>query len=282
MTTKITPDLVKKLRQRSGSGILDCKKALEASGGDIEQAFEALRKSGQAKAAKKAANAVGEGVVAIKTTPDRKLGAMVEINCQTDFVARNTAFSEFAEQLLDIVLTLSPDKATLEALMEQPFDEKNTVASAREALVTRTGENVQISRINQVQAKGELFSYVHDKRIAVLVDLKGGNEALGKDIAMHIAASRPLVVSPDDIPQALIEKEKEIYKAQAANLNKPEPVLEKIIQGKLDKFANESSLVGQPFVKEPSKTVGALLKAAQAEACQFARYEKGEKSLEKA
>jgi len=274
--TDITSSLIKTLRQRSGAGILDCQKALKASGGDIDKAFEALRKSGQAKAAKKAVNAVGEGIVAVKIATDQKRAAVIEINCQTDFVARNPLFSEFADQLLDTLLMLESEQVSVDNLLNHTLSDNQTVNAVREALVAKMGENIQITRVAQVNAKGYLFAYVHDKRIATLVDIEGGDEQLGKDIAMHVAASQPAVIELSDVPKTLLEKEKTIYMAQFANSDKPEAVREKIVEGKLQKFIKEVALVGQPFVKDPKQAVGDLLKVAGAKVHYFLRYQLGE------
>lgn len=276
MANIISAALVKELRERTGAGMMECKKALEASNADIEAAIEELRKSGATKAGKKAGRIAAEGAVVITVSPDNKRGTMIEINSETDFVARDANFTSFVKAVGETALQNHiADVAALSAAKLQ--GQGKSVEEARLELVTKVGENVQIRRI---QASGSqaayVGSYIHGSRIGVMVELDTANEELARDIAMHIAASRPIVVSPDNVPQDLIDKEKEIYTAQAATSGKPADIIEKMVVGRLKKFLDEVSLTGQPFVKDPDMTVGTLLAKNKAKVLAFHRYEVGE------
>ena len=271
----ITAALVKELRERTGAGMMECKAALVEANGDIEAAIEAMRKSGQAKAAKKSGRTAAEGVVMIQTAADGKNGVMVEINCETDFVAKDSNFLEFAEAVTAAALNSSV--ADAEALAGQTLADGNTVDAAREALIAKIGENIQVRRLVRFDgAEGALHSYRHGVRIGVVVELVGGDETLGRDIAMHIAASNPMCLSADQVPAATLDKEREIFKAQALDSGKPEAIVEKMIEGRVRKFLEEVTLLGQPFVKNPDQTVAQLLKQAGAEVRRFTRLEVGE------
>ena len=271
----ITAALVKELRERTGAGMMECKAALVEANGDIEAAIEAMRKSGQAKAAKKSGRTAAEGVVMIQTAADGKNGVMVEINCETDFVAKDSNFLEFAEAVTAAALNSSV--ADAEALAGQTLADGNTVDAAREALIAKIGENIQVRRLVRFDgAEGALHSYRHGVRIGVVVELVGGDEALGRDLAMHIAASNPMCVSAEQVPAATLDKEREIFKAQALDSGKPEAIVEKMIEGRVRKFLEEVTLLGQPFVKNPDQTVAQLLKQAGAEVRRFTRLEVGE------
>jgi len=273
----ITAALVKELRERTGAGMMECKQALVESDGDIEAAVEAMRKSGQAKAAKKAVRIAADGVVVIAVTEDTKAGVMVEVNCETDFVAKDGGFTDFAEKVA--VRALAGDAADVEALEAKSLEEggNTSIAQAREALVAKIGENIRLRRLVRFDAgKGQLYSYRHGVRIGVLVELEGGNPTLGKDIAMHIAATNPLCVSADEVPAATLEKDKEIFRAQALESGKPEKILDKIVEGKIRKYLEEVTLLGQAFVKDPDLTVDKLLTQAGAKVVRFARVEVGE------
>ncbi len=271
----ITAALVKELRERTGAGMMECKAALVEANGDIEAAIEAMRKSGQAKAAKKSGRTAAEGVVMIQTAADGKNGVMVEINCETDFVAKDSNFLEFAEAVTAAALNSSV--ADAEALAGQTLADGNTVDAAREALIAKIGENIQVRRLVRLDgAEGVLHSYRHGVRIGVVVELVGGDETLGRDIAMHIAASNPMCLSADQVPAATLDKEREIFKAQALDSGKPEAIVEKMIEGRVRKFLEEVTLLGQPFVKNPDQTVAQLLKQAGAEVRRFTRLEVGE------
>jgi len=262
--------LVKELRERTGLGMMECKKALAAADDDIEKAIEALRKSSAVKAAGKAGRIAAEGVVAVRLAEDGSYGAMVEVNSETDFVARDEGFLGFAARVAEAAFDRK--QADVAALMEGQLE------SAREALVQKIGENVGVRRIAAIGAEdGVVGSYVHgNNRIAVLVRLEGGDAELARDVAMHVAAVSPRVVSPRDMPAEIVAKEKEIYTAQARESGKPAEIMEKMIDGRIGKFLSENSLVEQPFVKDPDRTVGKLVSEAGAEVAAFVRYEVGE------
>tara|TARA_R110002110_G_scaffold415765_3_gene655291 strand:- start:56767 stop:57624 length:858 start_codon:yes stop_codon:yes gene_type:complete len=262
--------LVKELRERTGLGLLECKKALAAADGDVEKAIEELRKSSGMKAAKKAGRTAADGVVATRISDDGSYGIVAEINSETDFVARDENFLAFVGKVVDAAFA---DKQTdVAALMTGDLE------SAREALVQKIGENIGVRRINLVTADaGIVGAYVHgNNRIAVLVELKGGDQDLAKDVAMHVAAVNPTVVSPSDMPDELVAKEKEIYTAQAQESGKPAEIIEKMIGGRIKKFLSENSLLEQSFVKDPDVTVGKLVAGAGAEVVSFVRFEVGE------
>ncbi|USE34027.1 translation elongation factor Ts [Endozoicomonas sp. SCSIO W0465] len=264
----ISAALVKELRERTGLGMMECKKALVEAQGDIEVAIEEMRKSGQAKAAKKAGRIAAEGIVAVKVADDASFGVLVEVNSETDFVARDDNFLNFVQQVVGAAFARK--EADVNALMAGELEE------ARQALVQKIGENIGVRRIAIVEG-GVTGSYVHgNNRIAVLTQLEGGDTELAREIAMHVAAVNPQVVNKEDMPAELLEKEKEIFKAQAEQSGKPANIIEKMIEGRISKFLAESSLVEQPFVKDPDTTVGALAKKAGATVSSFVRFEVGE------
>lgn len=266
---------VKELRERTGGAMMDCKKALVSTNGDIEAAIKLMREAGTAKAAKKAGRITAEGIIEIKISPDMHLAAMIEINSETDFVARDTNFKTFATAVAASALANGITDVT--KLSESPLvDGTQTVEQARQELINKVGENVQIRRVALLKSAGTIGAYVHGGRIGALVILSTNNADLAKDIAMHVAASNPQVIHPEEVSKELIENEKEIFIAQSAESGKPREIIEKMIAGRISKFVNEISLTGQPFVKDPSKTVGQLLKAAQTDVTQFARFEVGE------
>lgn len=271
----ITAALVKELRERTGAGMMECKKALQATDGDIDKAIEEMRKAGQAKADKKASRVAAEGALLIATTDDKKYAVIVEINSETDFVARDENFLAFAKKAAKTALNAEiSDVAQLANL--QIADGDASVEEARQTLVAKIGENIQIRRIGAIRSNGVIGSYSHGGMIGVLVALEGGDESLAKDIAMHIAASNPIVVNADDVPQDYIEKEKEIFRAQAEKSGKPAEIIEKMIVGRLKKTLAEVSLTGQAFVKDPNITVADLLKQHNAKVTEFIRYQVGE------
>ena len=276
----ITAAMIKELRERTGAGMMDCKKALIEVGGDIEAAIEEMRKKGAAAAEKKAGRIAAEGVIACVTAEDASGAALAEINCETDFVAKDEGFRDFAEAVAKRVLNDAP--ADLGALAALPLaDGGPSVEEARQELVTKIGENITVRRFHRMAADGGMIgSYLHGTRIGVLVRLKGGDAALGKDIAMHIAASRPMCISEDDMSPDTLAREKEIYLAQAQESGKPENIVEKMVAGRMKKFLKENTLLGQPFVKDPDQTVAGLLQAAGAEVLEMVRFEVGE-GLEK-
>jgi elongation factor Ts len=273
----ITAAMVKELRERTGAGMMECKKALVEADGDIEAAIEAMRKSGQAKAAKKSGRIAAEGMVMIEIAPGAKQGVLVEINCETDFVAKDENFGAFAAAVARTALAPEAKDAAILAEMPLAGDPATTVNAAREALIAKIGENVQVRRLVRFDdAQGSLYSYRHGVRIGVVVELVGGDETLGRDIAMHIAASNPLCVSADQVPAETLEKEREIFRAQALDSGKPANIVDKMIEGRVRKFLEEVTLLGQAFVKDPEITVEKLLKQAGAEVRRFARIEVGE------
>ena len=262
--------LVKELRERTGRGLLECKKALAAAGGDVDKAIEELRKSSGMKAAKKAGRTAADGVVATRIADDGSYGVLIEVNSETDFVARDDNFRAFVEKVVDAAF--NGRQTDVAALMDGELEQ------AREALVQKIGEYISVRRVELLTADaGVIGAYLHgNNRIAVLVELKGGDQDLAKDVAMHVAAVNPQVVSPADMPQEVIAKEKEIYTAQAQDSGKPAEIVEKMIEGRIKKFLAENSLVEQPFVKDPDVTVGKLVAAAGAEVAAFSRFEVGE------
>lgn len=272
---KISAALVKELRERTGSGMMECKKALESTAGDLEAAIEHLRKTGQAKAEKKAHRVAAEGQIMIQHTDDGQCAALVEINCETDFVAKDDNFQQFAAQVTERVLTQRP--VHIEALLAMTLPGGETVDEARKHLIAKIGENINVRRFSLMATEtGLLNSYLHGNRIGVVVELQGGDAALAKDIAMHVAASRPLCITPDQVPAEVLDKEREIYRAQAEQEGKPAHIAEKMVEGRLRKYLKEVTLLGQPFIKDPDQSVEQLLKQAGATAVHFERMELGE------
>ncbi len=273
----ITASLVKELRERTGSGMMECKKALVETDGDIDAAIELMRKSGQAKAAKKAGRIAAEGVIAITFSEDKKTAVMVEVNCETDFVAKDANFISFVDAVSE--RALNSDAADVQALMGETLHEgeETTIDTAREALISKIGENMNVRRFARFTAgSGQLISYSHGVRIGVVVELEGGDEELGRDLAMHIAATNPVCISEEDVPADLLAKEREISKAQAMESGKPENIIEKIVDGQMRKYLAEVTLEGQSFVKDPDMTVAKLLADAGAKVVRFQRFEVGE------
>lgn len=269
----ITASLVKELRERTGSGMMECKKALVETDGDIEAAAELMRKSGAAKADKKAGRVAADGAIKVKVSADGKSAVILEINSETDFVAKDDNFQAFAEAVLAAVAEQKP--ASIEALSSMTLASGQTVEEARQALIAKVGENILVRRFEMVESDASIASYLHGARIGVLVD-SSADADLARDIAMHIAAVNPQFVDQDAIPADFVEKEKGILIAQAESSGKPPEIIEKMIQGRLNKFLAEVTLLGQPFVKDPDQTVAKLLTAADARVNGFVRYEVGE------
>lgn len=270
----ITAALVKELRERTGAGMMECKKMLVETDGDIELAIEELRKRGAAQADKKAGRIAAEGTIV--TLVEGNIGVAIEVNSETDFAAKNDAFMAFANQVAKSVLANKP--ADMEALSGSLIEADKTVESARQTLIQEIGENISVRRFELVEAgEGEVVgAYQHGNKISVLVQLENGSDDLAKDVAMHVAASKPVCISEDQVPADLLAKEREIFTAQAADSGKPPEIMEKIVDGRVRKYLAEVTLVGQPFVKDPDQTVGKLLKSAGAQVKQFVRYEVGE------
>lgn len=272
----ITAAMVKELRERTAAGMMDCKKALVEAEGDMELAIENMRKSGAVKAAKKAGRIAAEGVV--KTKIANGVAVLVEINSETDFVAKDVSFLAFANQVVDVAHAGEFNSA--EALLAAKYDAELTVEEARANLISKIGENINVRR--SVIVKGDnMASYIHGGTIGVVTVLKGGDEALAKKIAMHVAAAKPEFVTPGDVPASVVEKERAIQVEIAVNSGKPQEIAEKMVVGRMKKFTGEVSLTGQAFIMEPSKTVGQLLKEEGAEVVTFIRIEVGE-GIEKA
>jgi elongation factor Ts len=260
--------------------MMECKKALVAADGDIDAAIEAMRKSGLAKADKKSDRVTAEGLIAIETSNDGKLAVMLEVNSETDFVAKADDFVEFVNKVAAKVLEAKP--ADLDALMAMALEGDDTVEVVRQALVAKIGENIQVRRFKLVDtADGVIGSYRHGDRIGTLVKMTGGDLALAKDLAMHVAASRPQAISGEDLPQELLDKERDIVTTQAKDSGKPDNIIEKMVEGRMKKFVNEISLLGQAFVKDPDVTVEKLVNQANATVEAFEFFEVGE-GIEKA
>lgn len=271
----ITAGQVKELRERTGSGMMECKKALVEADGDMEVAVENLRKSGLAKADKKAGRIAAEGLIIIELSADHKRAVVVEVNSETDFVSKKEEFQSFANKVAQRILKSSP--ASLEALLEMPLDDGGvSVDEARKEMIAKLGENMNVRRFELIETTGNLGAYLHGSRIGVLVEMQGGSEDLAKDIAMHIAASRPVCVSEAQVSADMIQKEREIFAAQAEQSGKPADIISKMVDGRIKKFLAEVTLVGQPFVKDPDTTVAQQLSKAGATVSGFQRMELGE------
>ncbi len=267
--------MVKELRERTGSGMMECKKALVEANGDKELAIENMRKAGLAKADKKSGRIAAEGLIGVQTSADAKTVAMVEVNCETDFVAKNEDFVSYVKAIVAGLLT--NDVASHEQLLAMPLSGGESVDDVRRALIAKLGENITVRRFEKYQtATGGTACYLHGSKIGVIVELASPDADLGKDIAMHIAASKPICVSEDEVSAELIEKEKEIFRAQAAESGKPADIIEKMVDGRVSKFLAEVTLYGQPFIKDDKITVGKLAAAKSNKVIRFARYEVGE------
>ncbi|WP_369178402.1 translation elongation factor Ts [Candidatus Thiodubiliella endoseptemdiera] len=272
----ITASMVKELRERTAAGMMDCKKALAETNGDMEAAIDLMRTSGAAKAAKKSGRIAAEGLVKVNTTGDGKTATILEVNSETDFVTKGDTFIGFVDALGALALKTTP--ADIDAFLAETMENGDSLEKAREDIVSSTGENVTIRRVKTVTVgdNGVIGVYKHGERIAVLTVLEGGDEDLAKDIAMHIAASKPECVSEDELSADILEREKAIFVEQARESGKPDNIIEKMIGGRMKKFINEVTLEGQAFVKDPDTTVAALLKSNNATIKSFIRFEVGE------
>ena len=271
----ITAALVKELRDRTGAGMMDCKKALVETNADLEAAIDLMRASGAAKAAKKAGRVASEGLVNVTISDDNKQAAILEVNSETDFVTKGSAFIDFVDSLGRLALKNKPD--SVESFLGQKLDSGETVDEARENIIAKIGENISVRRVQIISTEtGVLGAYKHGDRIAVLTVLASQDSALAKDVAMHIAASRPECISEDQLSEELLEREKAIFIEQARESGKPENIIEKMIVGRMKKFVNEVTLYGQSFVKDPDVTVGELVKSNNSKVESFVRYEVGE------
>jgi elongation factor Ts len=267
----ITAALVKELRERTGAGMMDCKKALTEANGDIEQAIEDMRKSGQAKAAKKAGRIAAEGIILMRQAGSTAV--MIELNSETDFVAKDAGFRAFGDKIADIALANKIND--LDALKAAEYENGESIELTLTNLIAKIGENMSLRRIVLVEGDN-LTTYLHGTRIGVIANLKGGDEEVAKDVAMHVAASNPQFVKPEDVSEEVVAKEREIQVDIAINSGKPKEIAEKMVEGRMKKFTGEISLTGQPFVKDPSISVADLLKQKGADAIGFVRFEVGE------
>jgi len=268
----ITASMVKELRERTGAGMMECKKALVETNGDLDAAAEELRKSGQAKADKKASRVAADGRVVVATAAGQAV--IAEINSETDFVAKDENFIGFAEAVA--AAALASGTTDVEALAGQSIDGSSTVEQARTELVSKVGENISVRRASLIAGDGPLGHYTHGARIGAVVVLDGGDDALARDIAMHVAATNPVCIDADGVPADTLERERRIFSEQAAESGKPPEIVEKMVSGRVAKFLKEITLVGQPFVKDPDVSVGKLLKDAGASVSSFVRFEVGE------
>lgn len=276
----ISAAMVKELRERTGSGMMECKKALSEVGGDLEAAVELMRKAGLAKADKKSGRTAAEGIVRISVSGDGKRAAIVEVNCETDFVAKGDDFSQFCTAVADTVLDSAAQNVD-ELGSATLAGHAGSVEQVRRELIAKIGENIAVRRFDRfVSEGGAVASYLHGNRIGVLVDFSGPAD-VGKDVAMHVAASKPVCVSSQDVPADVIAKERDIFAAQAQASGKPAAIIEKMVEGRIAKFLGEITLLGQPFVKDPDQTVDQLLKSKSGRVVRFARFEVGE-GIEKA
>jgi len=275
MSETISAAMVKELRERTGSGMMECKKALVETNGDMELAIENMRKSGLAKADKKSGRIAAEGIIGAKVSDDGKTVVMVDVNCETDFVAKAEDFVKFVSSITTTLLTASV--TTDDELSSMQLADGQTVEELRRSLIAKLGENITVRRFQKYQtATGGTACYLHGSKIGVIVELAAANPELGKDIAMHVAASKPICVSEEQVSQEIIEKEKEIFKAQAAESGKPADIIEKMVAGRISKFFGEITLLGQPFIKDDKVTVGKLVASKANTVVGFTRFEVGE------
>ena len=266
----ITAGMVKELRERTGLGMMECKKALEEAGGDMTKAEDLLRIKSGAKAGKMAGRVAAEGAIGVYVSAERKLGALVEVNCETDFVAKDANFVAFVKSVTE--LAASRGITDIDALAKTELSPGQTVEATRQALVMKLGENMSVRRIAVHQAKGKLAYYLHGTRIGVMLDLEGGDDVLGKDLSMHIAASKPISVSKDQVSAELIARERDIAKARALESGKPANIVDKIVEGSVQKYLAEVTLLGQPFVKDDKVTVEKLLASKGAKVIAFTLF----------
>jgi elongation factor Ts len=274
MTMSISAETVKTLRERTGAGMMECKRALIESGGDLDAAAEIMRKAGLAKADKKAGRIAAEGAIVAAKSGDGRRAVLVEVNCETDFVARQPEFQAFAAGVAQAAV--AAPAVTPDSLGALRLADGKTIDETRRGLVAKIGEKIDVRRAGVLQGPDRVGSYVHGNRIGTLVGMKGGDEALARELAMHVAAMRPQFVAPGDVPADVVAKEREILAAQAASEGKPAAIVEKMVEGRLRKYLAEICLTGQPFVRDPDTTVGQLLDKAKASVTGFLRFEVGE------
>ena len=271
---EITASMVKELRERTGLGMMECKKALEEAAGDLKKAEDLLRIKSGAKAGKMAGRIAAEGAIGVYVSADGKLGALVEVNCETDFVAKDVNFAGFAKSIAELAATKGITNT--EALAGAPLASGKTVEETRQALVMKLGENMSVRRVAVHKAKGKLAHYLHGARIGVMLDLEGGDDALGRDLSMHVAASKPISVSKEQVSADLIARERDIAKARALESGKPANLIKKIVEGSVHKYLAEVTLLGQPFVKDDKVTVEKLLTSRAAKVSAFTLFIVGE------
>lgn len=269
--SNITAAMVKELRERTGSAMMDCKKALTETNGDMEAAIDLMRKNGLAKADKKSDRAAAEGLLLVRQNASKAL--ILEVNCETDFVTKNEDFLQFANDAADIAL--NSDVTTVEELGAQALN-GSTVDEVRKGLIAKIGENMNVRRLTVLNATGVIGGYVHGGRIAAIVEVEGGDEDLAKDVAMHVAAANPVCIDASEVPAELLDRERDIYSAQAAESGKPADIVEKMVEGRIRKYLEEVTLEGQAFIKDPDMSVGKLLKSKSAKVKAFVRFELGE------
>lgn len=270
----ISASVVKELRERTGAGMMECKSALVEAKGDIEKALDVLRTRGQAKADKRASRVAAEGRIELAVAQNARSGVIVEVNCETDFVAREDSFLSFCREVATLALDKAP--ADVAELMRLPRVSGGTLEDFRKELIAKIGENIAVRRFERLVGEGQLSTYVHGSRIGVIVDVVGGDAELGRDIAMHIAASRPRCVAPEDVSADTLQRERRILGEQAAREGKPPEIVAMMVEGRLRKFLNEITLLGQPFVKDPDTTVAKLVQSREAKVKRFVRLEVGE------
>lgn len=274
MKMAVTASMVKELREITGAGMMDCKKALSETDGDMEAAIEHLRKKGMAGADKKAGRIAAEGVIAIAISGDKKKAAIAEVNCETDFVAKGDEFKGFADAIAKIVLSTGITDPS--ELMDQKMENGKTIDETRRELIAKIGENMAVRRLEIVETNGQIGQYQHGEKIGVVVAMEGGDDALIRDVAMHVAASKPSAISSEDVDAELLEKERKFQIEQAQTSGKPMEIVEKMIEGRMRKYLEEITLLGQAFVKDPDQTVEKLLKSNNADVKAFVRLEVGE------
>jgi len=273
----ISAAMVKELRERTGSGMMECKKALGEANGDLDAAVEILRKSGLAKADKKSGRTAAEGLIVVESSADGRCAAMLEVNCETDFVAKEPAFINFAKAVAQRVLASKPANVDELAKLRLSDADAASIDDVRKALIAKIGENIGVRRFVVMEsAAGRVANYLHGSRIGVLLEMQGGTPELAKDIAMHVAASKPVCVNESEVPADVIAKEKEIFTAQAAESGKPADIIEKMVLGRVKKYLKEVTLLGQPFIKDPDTAVEKLLQTSKATVARFQRFEVGE------
>lgn len=270
----VTASMVKELRTITGAGMMDCKKALTETDGNVDDAIEFLRKKGMAGADKKASRVVAEGIIAIAIADDKKTATIVEVNCETDFVAKGDEFQNFANEIAAIAL--ATNNTAIEPLMNEKMSSGETIDIVRRGLIAKIGENMAVNRVETISSEGLIAKYQHGEKIGVVVAINGGDEALAHDLAMHIAAVNPSAISAEDVDQEVLEKERKFQIEQASSSGKPAEIIEKMIEGRIRKYLQEITLLGQAFVKDPDQTIEKLLASNNATVTAFNRLEVGE------